>query len=70
MRSLLRIFIDEEPGMPDPPWGWDADDDEGMSVPRIPPHHHHHHHPRRIASPWSIFPSGGHGERGMIEDYS
>lgn len=56
--------------MPDPPWGWDPDDEEGLSMPRMPHHHHHHHHTRRIPSPWSIFPSGGPGDRGMIEEDS
>lgn len=64
---LAENFIDEEPGMPDPPWGWDGDDEEGMPMPRMP--HHHHHHPRRIPSPWSIFPGGGPGDRGMIEEH-
>ena len=45
----------EEPGMPDPPLGWDLDDDNGMGLPRG---HHHHHHARRVASPWTIFPGG------------
>lgn len=53
--------------MPDPPWGWDADDEEGNAMPRMP-HHHHHHHPRRIPSPWSIYPNSGPGDRGMIEE--
>ena len=58
---------DEETGMPDPPWGWDQDEDEGMPLPRI---HHHHHHPRRIPSPWSILPTGGPGDRGMIKPHT
>lgn len=58
----LLNFIDEEPGIPDPPWGWEPDDDEGMPLTRG--HHHHHHHPRRIPSPWTIFPTGGPSDRG------
>ena len=56
--------------MPDPPWNWDADDEERMPLPRMAHHHHHHHHPRRIPSPWSLFPSGGPGDRGMTEERS
>ena len=45
--------------MPDPPWGWDPDD-ELINPARG--HTHHHHHPRRVPNPW-MFPAG---ERGMI----
>lgn len=48
-------YDEEESGMPDPPWGWDPDDEQGMGLPRG---HHHHHHSRRVASPWTIFPGG------------
>ncbi|KAL8736491.1 MAG: hypothetical protein Q9166_000283 [cf. Caloplaca sp. 2 TL-2023] len=53
-------YADDEQGMPDPPWGWDPEDEQGMPPPR-----HHHHHPRRIVSPWTIFPAG-HPDRGHI----
>jgi len=46
-------YDEEESGMPDPPWGWDPDDEQGMGLPRG-----HHHHSRRVASPWTIFPGG------------
>lgn len=39
-----------------------------MALPRIHHHHHHHHHPRRIPSPWSIFPSGGPSDRGISRE--
>ena len=48
-------YDEEESGMPDPPWGWDPDDEVGIDMPRG---HHHHHHSRRVASPWTIFPGG------------
>ncbi|KAL8679036.1 MAG: hypothetical protein Q9186_004664 [Xanthomendoza sp. 1 TL-2023] len=55
-------YADDEQGMPDPPWGWDPEDDQGM-----PPHRSHHHHPRRmITTPWTIFPAGHPAERGPI----
>ncbi|KAL8895002.1 MAG: hypothetical protein Q9192_003906 [Flavoplaca navasiana] len=55
-------FADDEQGMPDPPWGWDPDDEHG-----IPPHrNHHHHHSRRMISPWTIFPAGNPTDRGSI----
>ena len=47
-------YDDEEPGMPELPFGWDPDDDPGMPLPRG--HHHHHHHPRRMPDLWSSFP--------------
>ncbi|KAF6240754.1 hypothetical protein HO173_001427 [Letharia columbiana] len=47
-------YDDEEPGMPEPPFGWDPDDDPGLPLPRG--HHHHHHHPRRMPDLWSSFP--------------
>ena len=55
-------YADDEPNMPDPPWGWDPDDDAGG----MPPPRHHHHHPRRIVSPWTIFPAGHPGDRAPI----
>ncbi|KAL9583545.1 MAG: hypothetical protein Q9203_005037 [Teloschistes exilis] len=56
-------YMDDEPGMPDPspPWGWDPDDPTFM-----PPTRHHHHHPRRIVSPWTVFPAGHPSDRGPI----
>ena len=36
--------------MPEPPFGWDPEDELG---PPRHHHHHHHHHPRRTADPWS-----------------
>ncbi|KAL8661542.1 MAG: hypothetical protein Q9202_005487 [Teloschistes flavicans] len=56
-------YMDDEPGMPDPPppWGWDPDDPTFM-----PPTRHHHHHPRRILSPWTVFPAGHPSDRGPI----
>ncbi|KAL8707322.1 MAG: hypothetical protein Q9220_007634 [cf. Caloplaca sp. 1 TL-2023] len=53
-------YAEDDQGMPDPPWGWDPDDEQGMPPPR---HHHHHHHPRRMASPWTIFPAGHLSDR-------
>ena len=53
-----------EDGMPDPPWGWDTEDDGPITLARGHRHHHHHHHPARIPSPWTIFPPGI--DRGMI----
>ena len=57
--TFRLTFIDDEVGMPDPPWGWDPDDEIA-----IPTRHTHHHnpHPRRVPNPW-MFPPG---ERGMI----
>ena len=56
-------FGDEDTDMPDPPWGFDPDDEQPMAIPRH--HHHHHHHPRRISTPWQILPNiaGGPGDR-------
>ncbi|KAL8928633.1 MAG: hypothetical protein Q9172_000848 [Xanthocarpia lactea] len=54
-------YADDEQGLPDPPWGWDQEDEQG-----IPPPRHHHHHPRRIISPWTIFPAGHPSDRGPI----
>ncbi|KAL8688982.1 MAG: hypothetical protein Q9218_005238 [Villophora microphyllina] len=56
-------YLEDEPGMPDPaPWGvWDPDEAQFMAPPR-----HHHHHPRRIVSPWTVFPAGHAGDRGPI----
>ena len=51
-------YEDDEPGIPDPPWGWDPDDESTMPMPRG------HHHSRRMPSPWTIFPPGT--ERAMI----
>lgn len=48
-------YDDEEPGMPEPPFGWDPEEDPGMPLPRGH-HHHHHHHPRRMPDLWSSFP--------------
>ena len=56
---LLRI-VDEDTGIPDPPWGWDPDDE--LSIPARGHAHHHHNHPRRIPNPWMYAP----GERGMM----
>ncbi|MCJ1432825.1 hypothetical protein MMC27_002182 [Xylographa pallens] len=53
-------YEDDEVGMPDPPWGWDPDDELG-----IPTRGHTHHlnsHPHRSHNPW-MFP---HRERGML----
>lgn len=53
-------YVEDEQGMPDPPpWGWDPDDAQFM-----PPQRHHHHHPRRIVSPWTVFPAGHPSDRG------
>ena len=48
-------YDEEEPGMPEPPFGWDLEDDPGMPLPRGH-HHHHHHHARRMPDLWSSFP--------------
>ncbi|MCJ1400869.1 hypothetical protein MMC11_004078 [Xylographa trunciseda] len=53
-------YEDDEVGMPDPPWGWDPDDE--LAIPTRGHMHHHNPHPRRMPNPW-MFP---HGERGMI----
>lgn len=55
-------YADDEPAIPAPPWLWDTEDDTGG----MPPPRHHHHHPRRIPSPWTIFPAGHQGDRGPI----
>jgi len=49
--------------VPEPPFGFDPDDD-GPSILR---HHHHHHHPRRVQDPWSAgFPGNVNAlDRGM-----
>ena len=56
--DIWLIFVDDGSGLPDPPWGWDTD--EELPVPRG---HSHHHHSRRL-NPWTMFPAGT--ERGMI----
>lgn len=56
------LLPDDEPGIPDPPWEWDLEEEDGMVLPRG---HHHHHHPRRTTSPWTIFPPGGSGDRSI-----
>ena len=48
-------YDDEEPGMPEPPFGWNTDEDPAMQLPRGH-YHHHHHHPRRMTDLWSSFP--------------
>ena len=55
-------YAEDEQGMPDPPWGWDPDEDQGMGGPR-------HHHSRRIVSPWTIFPAGHPSDRGLTHSY-
>ena len=51
--------------MPDPPWGWEGDEDPPVTLGRGPRHHHHHHHTHRtINSPWTILPQGM--DRGVI----
>ena len=45
--------------MPEPPFGWDPEDDGFASPREHHHHHHHHHHPRRTIDPWSgNFPGG------------
>ncbi|KAL8937155.1 MAG: hypothetical protein Q9216_004568 [Gyalolechia sp. 2 TL-2023] len=54
-------YAEDEPGMPDPPWGWDPDDEGSiMPAPR------HHHHSRHIVSPWTVFPAGHPSDRGGL----
>ena len=53
-------FDDEDP-MPDPPWGWEGDEEPPVTLGRGPRHHHHGH---RIPSPWTILPHGM--DRGVI----
>ncbi|KAL8872238.1 MAG: hypothetical protein Q9174_002099 [Haloplaca sp. 1 TL-2023] len=54
-------YVDDDQGMPEPPpWAFDTDDAHFMPPPR-----HHHHHPRRIVSPWTVFP-GHPSDRGSI----
>lgn len=62
MRQCQFTFVtDDETGMPDPPWGWDPDDE-----PYQHDHHHHHHHPRylthRRPDPWTVFNNGMAGQ--------
>ncbi|KZF19822.1 hypothetical protein L228DRAFT_270601 [Xylona heveae TC161] len=54
-------FDDEDVGFSNMPWGWEADE-PGL----LTRGHHHRHHHHRALSPWSIFPSGGPGDRGML----
>ncbi|KAL8789491.1 MAG: hypothetical protein Q9213_001104 [Squamulea squamosa] len=54
-------YVDDEQGMAEPPWAWDPDDEQA-----IPPPRHHHHHPRRMISPWTIFPAGHPPDRASI----
>ena len=54
--------------MPDPPWGWDGDEEPPVTLGRGPRHHHHHHHGHRIPSPWTIMPHGM--DRGVISEKS
>ena len=54
---MTLTFADDDSGLPDPPWGWDTD--EELPVPRG----HSHHHARRL-NPWTMFSAGT--ERGMI----
>ena len=53
-------YDEDESAMPDPPWGFDPDDD-----PFAHDHHHHHHHhrhmPRRFQDSWMPFPGGPTG---------
>ncbi|KAL9596797.1 MAG: hypothetical protein Q9219_005556 [cf. Caloplaca sp. 3 TL-2023] len=57
-------YADDEQDVPDPPWGWDPDEEGNMPPTR------HHHHSRRIVSPWTIFPSGHASDRsGMAHSY-
>ncbi len=56
---------EEEPGMPDMPWDWDA----GDAPPPLPRGHQQHHHHHRLPSPWTIFP-GGPPDRGVGSGYS
>ncbi|KAI9706371.1 MAG: hypothetical protein M1836_003376 [Candelina mexicana] len=53
-------YEDDELGMPNMPWGWDADE-----PPIVRGHRHHHHHHHNRGSPWSMF-SGGTPDRGML----
>ena len=57
--SVLTM-LDDDAGMPEPPWGWDPDDDPGMPIPRG-----HRHRLHGMPSPWTIFP-GGPPDRGML----
>ena len=61
-------YDDEEPGMPEPPFGWDPEDDPGMPLPRG--HHHHHHHPRRMPDLWSSFPGSLNDPRSHLTHLS
>ncbi|KAL8934769.1 MAG: hypothetical protein Q9211_005055, partial [Gyalolechia sp. 1 TL-2023] len=49
-------YAEDEPGIPDPPWGWDPDDEGNIPAPR-------HHHSRHIVSPWTVFPAGHPSDR-------
>ena len=64
-------YDDDDQGMPDPPWGFDPDDDPFVND--VQHHHHHHHHhrhmPRRFQDSWSPFPSGPHGLRSAVPLY-
>ena len=59
-------FDDEDHGMPDPPWGFDPDEDSFVTEHHHHHHHHHHHRhmPRRIVDPWNMPPHASAGVRG------
>lgn len=59
-------FAEDEPGIPDPPWGWDPDDEGNMASMAAP---RHHHHSRHIVSPWTVFPAGHPGDRAGMHSY-
>ena len=63
-------FEDNEHGMPDPPWGFDPDDESFVHDHHHHHHHHHHRHAvRRVAEPWNVFPNGPGALRGSMPLY-
>ena len=65
-------YDEDDRGMPDPPWGFDPDDDPFLNDPLHHHHHHHHHHPhmpRRFQDSWTAFPGGPPGLRSAVPLY-
>ena len=66
-------FDEDGDGMPDPPWGFDPEDDPFLNDPLHNNHHHHHHHhrhiPRRFQDSWTAFPGGPPGLRSAVPLY-
>lgn len=64
-------FDEDDRGMPEPPWGFDPDDDPFLND-ALNHHHHHHHHrhiTRRFQDSWAPFPGGPSGLRSAVPLY-